>query len=356
MGGNALSSPSIRLKATRYFQVEQQVIARLKQAFPARRIESIVAYGSKADFGDLDILVENVAGYVPEAMASVLQASELIVNGDVASLGLPLEEGLFQIDLIRTPAASFDFCARYFGFNDMGNLLGRIAHKFGARFGHQGLLYPLRDPDNGSHLIADIPVTTDFALALQLLGFDATRHEALRLNGGFHTLEDIFRYVISSPYFNRDIYLLENRNHASRVRDAKRPTYNAFLRWLDAQPPGSLPAYPWAAAGSPAREQQRQMFLDAAFAASPAFGQAYQQTMAQLARDKSVRQRFNGTMAGAITGLKGKMLGEVMARVRHSFTDQAAFENFFLHASNEAITTCFLQHSQQILAARHANE
>lgn len=344
MGGNALSIPSIRLPAARYFQVAQQVIATLRQAFPARRIESIVAYGSKADFGDLDILVEATADYAPQAMASALQASEIVYNGDVTSIGLPLAEGLFQVDLIRTPGASFDFCVRYFGFNDMGNLLGRIAHKFGAKFGHQSLLYPLRDPDNGSQMIAEIPVTTDFSLALQLLGFDAARYEELRQNGGFHTLEDIFRYVVSSPYANRDIYLLENRNHASRIRDAKRPTYNAFLRWLDAQPPGSLPAFPWAAAGSEAREQQRQMFLDAAFATCPAFRQAYQHTMAELARKKSIRQRFNGTMVAAITGLSGKLLGQVMTQVRNSFANEAAFEQFMLHASDEAVTACILQH------------
>ncbi len=346
MGGKALSIPSIRLNAARYHAVEQEVVTRLKQAFPACRIESIMAYGNKADFGDLDILVEDGCGHAPQAMAAALDACEVVNNGDVSSIGLALAEGLFQVDLIRTPTASFDFCARYFGFNDMGNLIGRIAHKFGAKLGHQGLLYCLRDADNASHLIDEIAITTDFALALQLLGYDAKRYEALRRDGGFHTLEDIFRYVVSSPYANRDIYLLENRNHASRTRDAKRPTYNAFLRWLNAQPPGNLPAFAWAAAGSPEREQQKQRFLDAAFVACPAFAQAYGQALAELARKKSVRQRFNGALVAAITGLSGKLLGQAMTQIRNTFENEAAFETFVLQADEEAVKACILQWKQ----------
>ncbi len=351
MGGNALSTPSVRLAAPRYHEVEQQVVARLKQAFPACRIESIVAYGSKADFGDLDILVEATVEDHAAAFASVLQASEIVRNGDVTSIGLVLAEGLFQVDLIRTPAQSFDFCARYFGFNDMGNLLGRIAHKFGAKLGHLGLLYRLRDPENGNCLIAEMTITTDFAVALQLLGFDATRYENLRTSGGFHTLEDIFRYVVSSPYANRDIYLLENRNHASRVRDAKRPTYNAFLRWLDAQPAGSLPAFPWAAAGDPLRELQRQQFLDAAFAACPAFCQSWHDAMDDWLRKKKLRQHFNGTVLGQLTGLDGKALGRLMAQVRHSFATEAAFEAFFLQDDAAAQKAYLLQQARQLAQA-----
>ncbi|MFX7063789.1 hypothetical protein ABTH87_19220, partial [Acinetobacter baumannii] len=83
----------------------------------------------------------------------------------------------FQVDLIKTANTSFDFAARYFGLNDFGNLIGRIAHQFGAKFGHLGLLYPIRDVRNNSHLIAEICITSDFSEALDLLGYDAARYE-----------------------------------------------------------------------------------------------------------------------------------------------------------------------------------
>lgn len=112
--------------------------------------ESVMSYATKVDFGDLDVLIEGGAGYDPTTIAKMLQATEVVRNGDVTSIGVKVDEGIFQVDLIKTPKESFDFTARYFGFNDFGNLVGRIAHKFGAKFGHLGLLYPIRDLDNSS--------------------------------------------------------------------------------------------------------------------------------------------------------------------------------------------------------------
>lgn len=42
-------------------------------------------------------------------------------------------------------------------------------------------------------------------------------------------LNDIFRYVVGSACFNRDIFLLENRDAQSRIRDRKCKTCMAFL-------------------------------------------------------------------------------------------------------------------------------
>lgn len=346
MGGHALSVTSVRLPAARYRVVERAVLAQLAKALPGRRIESVMAFAAKADFGDLDILIEGGADYNIQQIASALQACEMVENGDVTSIGIQIDEGIFQVDLIRTPAASFDFAVRYFGFNDMGNLLGRVAHKFGAKFGHLGLLYPIRDAQNSFNLLAEVPITSDFGLALRLLGYDSARYESLRSSGGFQGLNDIFAYVVSSPYVNRDIYLLENRNHKSRIRDAKRPTYNAFLDWLEQQPLGSLPAFPWAEADSPAREAQQQAFLQTAFELCPPFKTLYEQTLASHARKSALKQRFNGERVAAVTGLSGKALGALMASVRRSFADEVAFEDFFLLAGDAEIEACLLRHAR----------
>ncbi|MFZ6757615.1 hypothetical protein ACO0K9_10435 [Undibacterium sp. Ji50W] len=343
MGGNALQAESVRLSASRYREVELHVVTTLQRCFPQRRIEAVIAYADKADFGDLDILVEAGQDYDAAQLAQALQATEVVFNGDVTSMGLAIAEGVFQVDLIRTASASFDFASRYFGLNDFGNLVGRIAHKFGAKFGHLGLLYPIRDPDNSSHLIAEVCITTDFGEALSLLGYDAALYETMRTNGQFRTLNDIFLYVVASPYVNREIYLLDNRNHKARIRDAKRATYNAFLTWLDTQDEVELPAYPWAEAGTVERNNQKNEFLDTTFAQFPDFRLAYHAALADYARKKQVKRQFNGGLAAEITGLFGKELGELMARVRNSFADETSFENFFIEASPETIKAKFLQ-------------
>lgn len=343
MGGNALNSGSIRLPASRYHAVERSLVQTLERHFPGRRIEAILAYANKPDFGDLDILIDGGAGYDAQAVADALQATEVVLNGDVTSIGVALDEGIFQVDLIAIPPEAFDFAARYFGYNDFGNLVGRIARKFGAQFGHLGLRYSLRDPENRHHLIAEVCITTDFGVALALLGYDAARYEAMRANGQFKTLDDMFQYVVSTPYANGDIYLLENRNHADRIRDAKRATYNAFLAWLDEQPAGVVPAYPWGAAGTAARDEQRHGFLQSAFAQLPAFKASYDGALAAWTRKKALKRQFNGVLAAEATGLSGKALGELMTRVPASFSDQAAFEDFFIEASRDEAMARFVQ-------------
>ncbi len=343
MGGHALKVESVRLPAVRYRDVEATILQTLRQQFSGRRIDTVLAFTDKPDFGDLDLLIEGGQGYDPLRLAQALSATEVVCNGDVTSIGVAVPEGVFQVDLIQTPTASFDFALRYFGLNDFGNLLGRVAHKFGAKFGHLGLLYPIRDSVNDSHLIAELLITTDFDVALNLIGYDAVRYETMRSSGQFRTLEDIFRYVVSSPYVNREIYLLENRNHKSRIRDAKRATYNAFLAWLAAQPEGSLPAYPWGEAGSPIRQEQQSAFLDAAFAQRPEFKQAWDQAWAADARKKQIKRQYNGSLAAEVTGLSGKPLGALMARVRNSFPDERAFELFFIEARPEAVRAKYLQ-------------
>lgn len=343
MGGHALSLPSIRLPAAQYHALEADILARLRGRYPEKRIEAILAYAEKRDFGDMDLLIDDVNGYDARAIATCLDACEVVPNGDVTSIGIRLPQGVFQIDLLKTPTPCFDFAARYFGFNDLGNLLGRVARRFGAKFGQRGLLYPLVDAENSFRLLAELTITLDFAEALRLLGYDPVRYETLRSTGGFRTLDDIFAYVVSSPYVHRDLYLLENLNHRARVRDAKRPTYNAFLAWLAQQTAATLPAYQWAAAGTRAAAAQQQAFLGAAFAACPRFEHDYGLAMQDWQRKKIIRQRYNGKLVGRITGLFGYALGQLMQTVRQHFADEAAFEAFFLSADDNMLASLYQQ-------------
>lgn len=39
----------------------------------------------------------------------------------------------------------FNTSLEYLNWNDLGNLIGRIAHKFGLKYGHKGLLYIIKN-------------------------------------------------------------------------------------------------------------------------------------------------------------------------------------------------------------------
>lgn len=331
MGGNALSYNSVRLTKKNYERVAAQVVARLKSAYPDNRVYAIESYRSKADFGDLDVLVEST-GYDPLVAAQAIGGVEVVRNGPVTSVGLAvrpeiaeLNGNVFQVDLIKMEPEAFDFASRYFRFSDMGNLVGRIAHAMFTSFRHDGLMFYFRD---GDYKFREIVLTRDYSRALAFLGYDPSRYEQ-----GFDDLEEIFQYVASTPLFNRDIYLLENRNAQSRVRDRKRPTYNAFLSWCEARPDLTGYCYP----------ADKLAWLPRITEFFPQFQAQYSQAVSDLARQRELKARFNGDYVTKLTGLQGKELGGLMKRFKESFTTTESLHDFIL-ASDDVTLAAHVRH------------
>lgn len=318
MGGNALSHTSVRLTKSNYTRVAVDVVARLKALYPGNRVYAIESYRAKADFGDLDVLVEST-GYDPHQAAAALGAVEVVRNGPVTSVGLvvrpdvPLLDGnVFQVDLIKTGPAEFDFASCYFRNSDMGNLVGRVAHAMYVALRHDGLVFYFRD---GDYLFRDIVLTRDYREALAFLGYAPDRFFE-----GFEDLEEIFQYVSSTPFFNRDIFLLENRNAQARVRDRKRPTYNAFLKWCEVRP--ELPAFEFPKVKTAWLSRIAEFF--------PSFQAEYDRAIADLAELRAVKAKFNGDWVSELTGLEGQGLGVLMRRFKESFETPEAMRAYLL--------------------------
>ncbi len=323
MGGNALKSHvAVRLTKHDYDRVAERCLTVLRALYPAGRFAAIEAYREKADFGDLDIAL-TVENYDPLQAATALGAVEVVRNSSVTSIGVvadpvaPTERGgaVFQVDLIQLDAEEFDYALKYFSFNDLGNLIGRTAHKAGLTHGHNGLWFYLRE---GDYLFRNILLTRDYAAALVFLGYDPERFVK-----GFNNLEEIFEYVAGSAFFNRDIFLLENRNNQSRVRDRKRKTYTEFLKWCEARP--DLPAYQY-----PTEKREWMPRIAEHFAH---FQVEYDDAMAELERQRAVKARFNGQYVAELTGLQGKELGILMKNFREAFVDVAAMHTYILQSS-----------------------
>lgn len=319
MGGNALKQhQAVRLSKGNYERLAGECINRLRSLYPDGRVEAIQAYREKQDFGDLDVLI-SADGYDPFQAANALGSVEVVRNGPVTSVGVEAPGGIFQVDLIKSPHEEFDYASQYFRWNDLGNLIGRIAHAMGVAHRHDGLFFYFRD---GDHLFREILLTRDHDMALILLGLDP-----MRFNRGFDTLEDVFRFVASSAFFNRDIYLLQNRNAKSRVRGSKRPSYMQFLAWCEAHP--DLPSFSF--------PENKIIWRPRISVHFPSFGARYAQAESDLARLHAARERFNGELASRLTGLTGKPLGELMRKFRESFESVAAQQDFVLSASSGEI-------------------
>jgi hypothetical protein len=329
MGGKALSRPSVRLPKAAYDKLAARCAATLQAAYPQGRVAAVQSYAAKADHGDLDVLV-TAPGYDPFQAAKALDAVEVVRNGPVTSVGVLVptpakadgeaaESCLFQVDLIAIDAPSFDYASRYFAFNDLGNLIGRTAHRMGLAHRHDGLWYYVRE---GDYKFREIVLTRNYAEALWFLGYDAQR-----FNEGFETLQDIFEYVAGSSFFSRDIFLLENRNARARVRDRKRPTYMAFLQYCEAHP--ELPGFDY--------PESKSAWLPRIVKHFAHFQREYDQALADLEERRTVKVKFNGEWVSQLTGLQGKELGELMRRFKESFESPQAQRDFVLRSSDSEL-------------------
>lgn len=310
MGGNAIKGAK-RLERDEYLSMMSFVTSKLNSHDIKHHV--IQAYETKPSFGDMDIIAVKQAGRnVKQICCDALDPLEIKHNGNVSSLNV---QG-FQVDLIFESEENFDFATKYFAFNDLGNLIGRVAHKMGFKFGHDGVWFVMRD---GDYVFGEICLTKDFFKGLAFFGFDVERYKQ-----GFKTLDDIFTYVSSSKYFNRNLYPLEHRNHIARMRDRKRKTYTAFLKYCDELP--DVEEYQF---------DEPQTYLSTAFMYFPKF----QEEHAILCRDfevsKILKTKFNGVIVGTLTGLAGKQLGMFMSEFKQQFGD--VWQLFLIASSQDII-------------------
>lgn len=295
MGGRALKNCTTRrYQAEEYFKLVDEVSQKFAAHF-GRNIWPIAAYKSKESFGDMDVLIES-EGLPPDWVQQTVKlfgSKEYVKNGNVLSL----EYKEFQIDFIVTPLRELDPSLSYFAFNDLGNLIGRVAHAMGLKLGHDGLSFNWRVD---TYQFRNIVLLTDWEDILLVLGYSYERYAR-----GFDTLEDIFKFVVSSPFFNKDIYLLHNRNHTSRVRDAKRRTYMEFLKWIE--DPDNLPQ-PW----NYCKKEDKKDWLPYLFAEIKGFEETYNAVQAEWDQAVELKRRFNGELVKQWTGTDGRELGLFM--------------------------------------------
>lgn len=313
MGGNALKNcETRRLNKDDYFDLAYHVIASLKAKYspPDRELEIIMipSYAAKESFGDLDLLVSTQ--YLPadfaDTVGNLFSSKEVIINGDAISM----EVNGFQVDLIMTPVKHIYFAMRYFSYNDLGNLMGKIANAYGVKFGHKGVSYIYRDFRGDK--ITEIPLAVSFADFCKAFDFDIKEY----LNG-FNELEDIFRFVSKSRYFNPDIFLLENLNHKSRVRDSKRETYKKFLEWCEKKK-----RFDWEGREYPEIKHDKKQHLPMLFEKFQrfAFKDKLMNEYRMHLQNREARRKFNGDLVQSITSLKGESLGKFIEFFKKSVT------------------------------------
>jgi hypothetical protein len=318
MGGNVFKNTHevVRLEAASYFEYVDQIKDLLSKLNLSLTYHAVQAIYSKESFGDMDVVVNTNSKDVMNAHEAFIKELGYPVsrNGDVLSF---LYKN-FQIDLLFIPEESFDYACNYFAWNDLGNILGRLAKKMGVKHGHAGLFYVQRDGDVvvKEHLLSNSYYTIIDMLELSRAPFDK----------GFETTLEMFEWVASSPYFDPEIFKFENLNHINRVRDRKRKTYNELLTWCEEFHSNTKPSKAF-----PLKENRREFVLNL----FPAIAQTVIELDIDIALNRAVAQKFNGKhVMEWIPELSGKALGAFLTYFKSGIE---MYRPYILNASEEEI-------------------
>lgn len=300
MGGSALKNTQTRrYDLDEYLRIANLVTVKLSSLDNVHRVNMIPHIRDKQTFGDLDVLYTTWSDVAVrrDSIQRMFSPNEIVKNGDVISFNV--EE--LQVDAIHSLYGASNYALKYFSWNDAGNLCGKLFHKFGLKHGHKGLVLPLRDGDN---CFEDVHLTFNHDDALKFVELDPEKY-----NAGFDSLDDLFKYVASSPYYSPEFYKLENLNTIAKVRDRKRTTYNKFLEFGERY---TGPIYT-------EFNKDKCVYLQRIFDAFPHAYAKFEEANARLATQKFLKQKFNGNLVKELTGLSGKTLGAFMQHLREQF-------------------------------------
>lgn len=299
MGGNALKIQTDRLQADEYHKLADEVVSMLRTSGCVERAEVMINYSNKSDFGDLDVLITRSDEYSINRMLELFKPRDHFKNGSILSL----EYKNFQVDIVSISEESFEYAFNYF-YGELGNLIGRLAHKIGLKHGHEGLQMILKD---GDYQFATLTLTNNYDDTLRLLGLDVERYHQR-----FETLDQMFEWIAGSSLFSPAIFLLENRNAISRQRDRKRKVYQAFLTWCAERYDTSTPDV----------KRDKSEYLPMIFDAFPHAEQWSVEQHDLLRIQRIIKSKMNGQIVMDLTDLSGRPLGVFMSYLRERIDRQ----------------------------------
>jgi hypothetical protein len=268
------------------------------------RVDMPKFYGSKPSFGDADILVLREPGLnMKEYIEETFKPNEIFNNGDCWSF----DYKELQVDLIDTERKFYNTSLMYFSYNDLGNYIGRLAHRFGLKYGQEGLWYEHQFKGQN---IGKIPVSMDYPKIFKFLGLDYERYRH-----GFWTLEDIFVFIAESPFFNWKMFQLESLNKINRDRNAKRASYKSFLEWIQKYAADEEHECPV--------PEDKTVFLKLIKETFPEAKMDIEIKRLEYehCRELYLKAKFNGGIVMERYGLSGKNLGKAMDGFKQWITD-----------------------------------
>lgn len=303
MGGNAIKN-SKRISNSEIQKLKDNIVFNIRNFKFSSCIQYIgfpKTYENKEDHGDLDTVISlyDLNFYKNEhfkkEILSIFSSKDYFFNSNVFSI----EFLGYQIDLIFCSSEFFNSHLSYLSYNDLGNFIGRTAHKMGLKFGEKGLLLPVRLNSNVEEMI----LSSDFEQIIEFLGYDVKVYKQ-----GFKTLEEIFEFTVNSRYFSGSSFIDSEQNHTNRVRNSKRKTWNTFCSYLKEN---SLLDKNF---NFPDKEISQKSALEFFNKVSE-----YNYLLQENEKRNLEAEKFNGNIVKDLTSLKEKSLGIFIKRFKEKY-------------------------------------
>lgn len=330
MGGLALKNAfTRRYDRAEFDTISVELITMLEKDF--KRVAMPLFYKNKASFGDADILVsmEGCNYNMRDYITAHFKPNEIFHNGNCWSF----DYKELQIDLITVSAEHFDSNYNYLSYNDLGNYIGKIAHGFGFKYGQEGLVY---DHYFKGSKIGRVIVSKDYDKIYEFLGLDYNRWRE-----GFDELEDIFKFISESKYFNWEYLQLENNNRVNRERDAKRKSYMSFLDYIDKNCKDDNHRYQY--------DKDKSVYVDKAAEFFPESNIITEIRRMEYEECKAlyIKSKFNGGEVMRRFGLKGKELGDALngfKKMMDFLVPNETYEHYIINTPSEEIYEDFKEY------------
>ncbi len=325
MGGNLFKLG--RITKEKYIKIETEIRQYLDNKLAnAYRIPRY--YANKADFGDLDIIVnrealENNWEEIRQEIIKDLNIEKYKSNGRVFSTVYQN----FQVDYFTTSDRFFQSTYNYLSFNDLGNLIGKICRRFNLKYGEQGLAYVYRR-ELGNYK-KDITVTTDFKEICDFLKLNYDKWQK-----GFNNLKEIYQWSIASPYFSVEPYLQRSTTLNNRIKH--RPTIQKFIQYIEKN--NLTKTYNYLE-----NKAEYIPWIDRSFPNANLIEKIKREKIEEETT-KQIIAKFSGKkVIKLIPALSGKELGEFIVSFKDRFED---FQKFVLETDPEEIDRNILNYYQ----------
>ena len=215
MGGNALTDCNcIRVRAKLYYSIKSIILKILSDYL---NLIPIIEMPEKETFGDLDLMYDNDLDIdtLIGIITKLFLPEKYITNGKIFSFSYKLNETeFFEIDLIKV--SNISMSEFYFGYGEVGCILGCMLKKYKLTFGQEGLWINYEDEK--------IILSTDPEEICSFLGLDYNKWKYTFCNP-----EELFDWITKCRYFNKNDFNPKSVNSKYKKFYEKRPFFKKFL-------------------------------------------------------------------------------------------------------------------------------